>query len=156
MKEVLSAVTKRRLAMLDALEAGGVDNWDWYGESLESLDGVEFTDDIQTNNLPNVRELAAAVESLWVSSSGEPEADEHLKKLLTYISITHPEGQEIRTTPHPVTLEAKKKNKEDFNAVLNAAVDYIESYPIAGHTAFYNGRYNTVQRLISDLEDLEM
>ena len=27
--------TEKRLAMLDALEAGGVDNWEWYGESLE-------------------------------------------------------------------------------------------------------------------------
>lgn len=26
---------ERRLAKLDALEAGGVDNWEWYDESLE-------------------------------------------------------------------------------------------------------------------------
>lgn len=26
---------KRRLAKLDALEAGGVDNWEWYDESLK-------------------------------------------------------------------------------------------------------------------------
>ena len=45
MKEVLSAETKRKLAELDALEAGGVDNWGWYSNALEPLDGVEFTDD---------------------------------------------------------------------------------------------------------------
>lgn len=31
----LTEKDKRRLAKLDALEAGGVDNWEWYGESLK-------------------------------------------------------------------------------------------------------------------------
>lgn len=30
-----NAYVQERLAILDALEAGGVDNWDWYGASLE-------------------------------------------------------------------------------------------------------------------------
>lgn len=30
-----SAYAKKRLAILDALEAGGVDNWEWYEESLK-------------------------------------------------------------------------------------------------------------------------
>lgn len=30
-------------AILNALEAGGVDNWDWYGESInESLNGTGY------------------------------------------------------------------------------------------------------------------
>lgn len=29
-----------------ALEAGGVDNWDWYGDSLNPDDGITY-DDIQ-------------------------------------------------------------------------------------------------------------
>ena len=30
-------------AVLNALEAGGVDNWDWYGESInESLNGTDY------------------------------------------------------------------------------------------------------------------
>ena len=30
-------------AVLNALEAGGVDNWDWYGESInESLNGTGY------------------------------------------------------------------------------------------------------------------
>ena len=29
---------KRRDRILTLLEAGGVDNWEWYGESLESLE----------------------------------------------------------------------------------------------------------------------
>ena len=32
----LSKKDQRRLAKLDALEAGGVDNWEWYDESLKS------------------------------------------------------------------------------------------------------------------------
>ena len=31
----LTKEQERRLAKLDALEAGGVDNWEWYGESLK-------------------------------------------------------------------------------------------------------------------------
>lgn len=31
----LTEKDKRRLAKLDALEAGGVDNWEWYDESLK-------------------------------------------------------------------------------------------------------------------------
>jgi septal ring factor EnvC (AmiA/AmiB activator) len=34
-EELESEYVANRLAILDALEAGGVDNWDWYGESLE-------------------------------------------------------------------------------------------------------------------------
>jgi uncharacterized protein YlxW (UPF0749 family) len=29
---------QKRLAKLDALEAGGVDNWEWYGECMSSID----------------------------------------------------------------------------------------------------------------------
>ena len=32
-----SLYVKERLAILDALEEGGVDNWEWYGESLKDL-----------------------------------------------------------------------------------------------------------------------
>lgn len=31
----LTKEQERRLAKLDALEAGGVDNWEWYSESLK-------------------------------------------------------------------------------------------------------------------------
>lgn len=34
MKELPENI-QRRLAKLDALEAGGVDNWEWYGEALK-------------------------------------------------------------------------------------------------------------------------
>ena len=37
MKEVLSRETQRRLAILDALEAGGVDNWEFYDVALETV-----------------------------------------------------------------------------------------------------------------------
>lgn len=45
MKEVLSAETKRKLAELDALVAGGVEDLVWYDLALEPLDDVEFQDD---------------------------------------------------------------------------------------------------------------
>ena len=37
MKEILSKETRKKLAKLEALERGGVDNWEWYDESLKSL-----------------------------------------------------------------------------------------------------------------------
>lgn len=37
---------------LNALESGGVDNWDWYGDSLENLE--EFTEEMIT--LPIIEE----------------------------------------------------------------------------------------------------
>jgi len=41
---------QRRLAKLDALEAGGVDNWEWYGESLKEWNAenekAEITDEL--------------------------------------------------------------------------------------------------------------
>lgn len=44
-KEVLSAETKRSLALLDALEACGVDNWDGYDYAIDMLNEDEFVDD---------------------------------------------------------------------------------------------------------------
>ncbi len=38
----LTEQDKRRLAKLDALEAGGVDNWEWYGDSIEGFDIPEY------------------------------------------------------------------------------------------------------------------
>jgi hypothetical protein len=34
----LTKEQERKLAKLAALEAGGVDNWEWYGESLKEYD----------------------------------------------------------------------------------------------------------------------
>lgn len=36
---------KRDSEMLDALEAGGVDNWEWYGESLSDFFAEEEDDE---------------------------------------------------------------------------------------------------------------
>ena len=32
---------KDRLRKLDALERGGVDNWEWYGDAMQSIDQEE-------------------------------------------------------------------------------------------------------------------
>ena len=37
---------EKRIAILDALEAGGVDNWEWYGESLKGLLDEDEEDDV--------------------------------------------------------------------------------------------------------------
>lgn len=35
-------------AKLACLEAGGVDDWEWYGESLEDYDEQSFREELQT------------------------------------------------------------------------------------------------------------
>ena len=49
----LSKEIERRLAKLEALEAGGVDNWEWYGESLKeyraTIELEERADDLTSD-----------------------------------------------------------------------------------------------------------
>jgi hypothetical protein len=39
------AKAQKRLKLLDALEAGGVDNWEWYGEACSEAYGDEDDDE---------------------------------------------------------------------------------------------------------------
>jgi hypothetical protein len=41
---------------LNRLEAGGVDNWEWYGESLNPDDEPDF-DEMETNIIKHVKEM---------------------------------------------------------------------------------------------------
>ena len=51
MKEILSKETRKKLAKLEALERGGVDNWEWYDESLKSLVEEEKKEEEQKRTL---------------------------------------------------------------------------------------------------------
>lgn len=44
LKKELAAANKR-LRKLDALEAGGVDNWEWYDEAMSSLSDEDEIDE---------------------------------------------------------------------------------------------------------------
>jgi hypothetical protein len=56
-QELLNAERK-----LNALEAGGVDNWEWYDESLESIRKEDKLEDVVDMYVQNILELAAIAE----------------------------------------------------------------------------------------------
>lgn len=43
------AKMQRQIAKLNALEAGGVDNWEWYGESLDEWNKENELDELYEN-----------------------------------------------------------------------------------------------------------
>lgn len=45
---------ERAQAKLQALEAGGVDNWEWYGESLKEFRKEEQTDELIENYVDSI------------------------------------------------------------------------------------------------------
>jgi hypothetical protein len=47
----------RRLAKLDALESGGVDNWEFYGESLSSWHKDNHVDECIDDAISEINEL---------------------------------------------------------------------------------------------------
>lgn len=53
--------TQRRLAKLDALEAGGVDNWEFYGESLEGWNKETHVDECIDEAIDGINELLCEV-----------------------------------------------------------------------------------------------
>ena len=56
---------ERNTRMLEALQQGGVDNWEWYGESLKEFRKEEELDDLleqYTNEILEVCSLEADVE----------------------------------------------------------------------------------------------
>jgi hypothetical protein len=57
MQELLNAERK-----LNALEAGGVDNWEWYDEALESIRKEDKLEDVVDMYVQNILELAAQAE----------------------------------------------------------------------------------------------
>jgi hypothetical protein len=56
-QELLNAERK-----LNALEAGGVDNWEWYGLSLESIRKEDALEGVIDMYVRNILELAASAE----------------------------------------------------------------------------------------------
>jgi hypothetical protein len=56
-QELLNAERK-----LNALEAGGVDNWEWYGEALEAIRKEDSLSDVVDMHVQNILELAASAE----------------------------------------------------------------------------------------------
>lgn len=92
MKEVLSAETKRKLAELDALEAGGVDNWDWCSDSLAPLDGVEFTDDPEPETLWLPIDTAPVLGAMLVSVPPDHEVFEAFRDASGRWQASDPRG----------------------------------------------------------------
>jgi hypothetical protein len=56
-QELLNAERK-----LNALEAGGVDNWEWYDESLKTIRKEDSLSDVVDMYVRNILELAASAE----------------------------------------------------------------------------------------------
>lgn len=50
---------ERAQAKLQALEAGGVDNWEWYGESLKEFRQEEELDDLIAKHVDNICQTVA-------------------------------------------------------------------------------------------------
>jgi len=53
---------QRQLSKLNALESGGVDNWDYYGESLNSWFKENEIDELLDNAIIDISELTAEAE----------------------------------------------------------------------------------------------
>lgn len=54
--------TERRLAKLDALEAGGVDNWEWFDESLKDWHKENHVDECVDSAIDEINELLVEAE----------------------------------------------------------------------------------------------
>lgn len=86
MKEILSKETRKKLAKLEALERGGVDNWEWYDESLKSLveeeekeeAAIEVLDEILSIVLDGVYEPSERGGGVAVSEEKKEEAVNYL------------------------------------------------------------------------------
>lgn len=61
-KELISRETQRRLDKLDALEAGGVDNWEWYGESLKDWFKAGQVEEAVDSAIENINDLLVEAE----------------------------------------------------------------------------------------------
>ena len=53
---------RRKIAKLDALEAGGVDNWEWYDESLKEWFKEDEIDDLADKFIANLYDTLAEAE----------------------------------------------------------------------------------------------
>lgn len=53
----LTKEIERRLAKLDALEAGGVDNWDFYSESLREWHKDNYKDECVDEAIESINEV---------------------------------------------------------------------------------------------------
>lgn len=77
-KPGLDDETKKRLALLDALEAGGVDNWEWYHESTRHLFAdEEDEDDAPAKPLPvlDIPDENTPTEIKSTATKAHPEID---------------------------------------------------------------------------------
>jgi hypothetical protein len=50
---------ERKLAKLEALEAGGVDNWEWYSEALKEWNAENYLEEYADGVLQNVIDTLA-------------------------------------------------------------------------------------------------
>lgn len=53
---------QRKLDKLSALEAGGVDNWEWYGESLKEWFAENEVDELLEGFIENLNDIMADAE----------------------------------------------------------------------------------------------
>ena len=53
---------QRQIAKLDALESGGVDNWDWYGESLKEWRAENEVDELFDTAIGELNDIIAESE----------------------------------------------------------------------------------------------
>jgi hypothetical protein len=65
MKEILSRETEKKLRKLDALERGGVDSWEFYGEALN-----EFFEENQL--VESIEDLVTEIEEIICTNIEQP------------------------------------------------------------------------------------
>ena len=88
MNENLTEQTKRRLSKLDALEAGGVEDWEWYDESLKDWFADNEIEEELDNFIDEINDILADAIISEPAGAGTGHAIEFNEKSMRSLAIT--------------------------------------------------------------------